>query len=358
MGVPAATPLRLHAAFVFERAPFLAAHASTIAETTDGLVAAWFAGTREGHGDVGIWVARQEHGRWLHPVEVADGRVIMRRRYPCWNPVLFQPTQGPLLLFYKVGPSPSRWWGMLITSEDGGRSWSEPRRLPASILGPIKNKPIQLPDGRILCPSSDERGRWRIHLEWADKTARTWRRGPPLNDGRSFAAIQPCLLTHAGGRLQMLCRTRQGSVGECWSEDGGESWTPLAATELPNPDSGIDAVTLASGQALLAYNHARSGRTPLNLALSDDGRRWSALAVLEDEPGEFSYPAAIQARDGTVHVTYTWNRRRIRHVSLCPADFTPVAIKHSLWPDDDGESTRAGGRRSAPTTPCGPALGH
>jgi predicted neuraminidase len=358
MGVPAATPLRLHAAFVFERAPFLAAHASTIAETTDGLVAAWFAGTREGHGDVGIWVARQEDGRWLHPVEVADGRVMLRRRYPCWNPVLFQPTQGPLFLFYKVGPSPSRWWGMLITSEDGGRSWSEPRRLPASILGPIKNKPIQLPDGRILCPSSDERGRWRIHLEWADKTARTWRRGPPLNDGRSFAAIQPCLLTHAGGRLQMLCRTRQGSVGECWSEDGGESWTPLAATELPNPDSGIDAVTLASGQALLAYNHARSGRTPLNLALSDDGRRWSALTVLEDEPGEFSYPAAIQARDGTVHVTYTWNRRRIRHVSLCPADFTPVAIKHSLWPDDDGESTRAGGRRSAPTTPCGPALGH
>ena len=321
--------------FIFEEAPFAAAHASTIAETSDGLVAAWFAGTREGQGDVGIWAARRESRGWLDPVEVADGRTKLRRRYPCWNPVLFQPRQGPLLLFYKVGPSPSRWWGVLITSEDGGRSWSEPRRLPAGILGPIKNKPIQLPDGRLLCPSSDEQRRWRIHLEWADETATRWRRGPPLNDGRSFAAIQPCLLPHADGRLRMLCRTRQGAVGECWSEDGGESWTPLAATELPNPDSGIDAVTLASGQALLVYNHSHSARTPLNIAVSDDGLRWSALAVLEDEPGEFSYPALIQGRDGTVHVTYTWNRRRIRYVALVSSEFTPAAMRHGLWPGGD-----------------------
>ena len=318
--------------FIFEEAPFAAAHASTIAETSDGLVAAWFAGTREGQGDVGIWVARRESRGWLDPIEVADGRMKSRRRYPCWNPVLFQPRQGPLLLFYKVGPSPSRWWGMLITSDDGGRSWSEPRRLPAGILGPIKNKPIQLPDGRLLCPSSDEQRRWRIHLEWADETATSWRRGPRLNDGRKFAAIQPCLLPHADGRLRMLCRTRQGAVGECWSEDGGESWTPLAATQLPNPDSGIDAVTLASGQALLVYNHSHSARTPLNIAISDDGVRWSALAVLEDEPGEFSYPALIQGRDGTVHVTYTWNRRRIRYVALVPSEFAAVAMRHGLWP--------------------------
>jgi predicted neuraminidase len=150
-----------------------------------------------------------------------------------------------------------------------------------------------------------------------------WRRGPLLNDGRSFAAIQPALLTHADDGSQILCRTRQGAVGECWSEDGGESWTPLTATELPNPDSGIDAVTLASGQALLVYNHSHSARTPLNMAISDDGRHWSALGVLEDEPGEFSYPAFIQDRDGTVHVTYTWNRRRIRHLALSPSDLAP-----------------------------------
>jgi predicted neuraminidase len=318
--------------FVFEHVSFLAAHASTIAETESGLIAAWFAGTREGHGDVGIWAARQEDGRWLPPVEVADGRVMLRRRFPCWNPVLFQPKRGPLLLFYKVGPSPSRWWGMLMTSADEGRTWSQPRRLPAGILGPIKNKPIQLADGRLLCPSSDEQGRWRIHLEWADETANTWRRGPPLNDGQSFAAIQPCLLVHSDGRLQILCRTRQGVIGECWSEDGGESWAPLRSAGLPNPDSGIDAVTLASGQALLVYNHSRAARTPLNVALSHDGRRWSAVTVLEDGPGEFSYPAVIERRNGRVEITYTWNRRRIRRASLSLGDSTHVAIEEGVWP--------------------------
>ena len=107
--------------------------------------------------------------------------------------------------------------------------------------------------------------------------------------------------------MQLLCRTRQGTIGECWSNDDGETWTPLAPTDLPNPDSGIDAVMLADGRALLVYNHSHTGRTPLNLAISDDGRSWSALAILENQPGEYSYPAIVQGAEGMVHVTYTWN---------------------------------------------------
>lgn len=318
---------------VFEHAPFPAAHASTLVETDGGLVAAWFAGTREGHGDVGIWVARRSDERWWPPAEVADGRVAFRRRFPCWNPVLFQPPAAPLLLFYKVGPSPSRWWGMVMTSDDGGRSWSLPRRLPDGIFGPIKNKPVLLPDGRLLCPSSDEQGRWRVHLEWTDPAAGSWRRGPPLNDGRTFAAIQPTLIPYPDGRMQLLCRTRQGAIGACWSADRGESWTAMAPTDLPNPDSGIDAVALADGRALLVYNHSQTARTPLNLAVSSDGEAWSAVATLEHQPGEYSYPAIIQAADGIVHVTYTWNRRRIRHVAVSPANFAPRPIEHGLWPE-------------------------
>ncbi|MBK8177268.1 MAG: exo-alpha-sialidase [Rhodospirillales bacterium] len=87
-----------------------------------------------GHRDVGIWVARKEGAHWVHPIEVADGRIAFRRRVPCWNPVLFQPRLGPLLLFYKLGPSPSRWWGMMATSTDGGRTWSDSRPLPRGIL--------------------------------------------------------------------------------------------------------------------------------------------------------------------------------------------------------------------------------
>src|SRR5947208_16965222 len=85
--------------FIFETAPFPECHASTIAETKGGLVAAWFGGTGEGHPDVGIWLSRHLADQWSAPVEVANGVESPTNRYPCWNPVLFPPRTWPLLLF-------------------------------------------------------------------------------------------------------------------------------------------------------------------------------------------------------------------------------------------------------------------
>jgi predicted neuraminidase len=169
--------------FIFETAPFPQCHASTIVETGGALVAAWFGGTREGNPDVGIWVSRHDGAIWSAPVQAADGTQPDGSRFPCWNPVLFQPRQGALLLFYKVGPSPDRWWGMLATSRDGGRNWSEGRRLPEGMLGPIKNKPVQLADGTLLCPSSSEHDGWRVHCERTVDLGKSWERTGPLNDG-------------------------------------------------------------------------------------------------------------------------------------------------------------------------------
>jgi len=304
--------------FVFEQAPFASAHASTIAETPKGLVAAWFSGPHEGHSEVGIWLARQEGGRWSHPVEVAQGVDRQDRRQPCWNPVLCQPKAGPLLLFYKVGESPRRWWGMMMRSADHGRSWTGPEALPEGILGPIKNKPVELAHGALLCPSSTEHRGWRCHLERTLDLGATWERPVALEAPWRFGAIQPCLLDWPDGRIQLLCRTREGVIGEAWSTDGGRVWTRLRPTALLNPDSGIDAVVLRDGRALLVCNAGRRARTPLNLALSMDGRRWRPSHVLEDGQGEFSYPAVIQGEDGRIHVTYTWHRRRIRYVSFLP----------------------------------------
>jgi predicted neuraminidase len=56
------------------------------------------------------------------------------------------------------------------------------------------------------------------------------------------------------------------------------------------------------------------------VAVSKDGLDWSPALELETEKGEFSYPAVIQARDGTIHITYTWNRKKIRHVEIAPGD--------------------------------------
>jgi predicted neuraminidase len=76
------------------------------------------------------------------------------------------------------------------------------------------------------------------------------------------------------------------------------------------------------GRHLLVYNHTAKGRSPLNLALSDDGVNWKGVLVLEDEPKkEFSYPAIIQTSDGLVHITYTWKRQKVKHVVIDPSKF-------------------------------------
>jgi predicted neuraminidase len=319
--------------FVYASAPYPECHASTIVEAAPGtLVAAWFGGTRERAPDVSIYVARKEGGRWSEPVMVADGVQQDGTRQPTWNPVLFQPRAGgPLFLFYKVGPSPREWWGMVTTSTDAGRTWGPPSRLPDGILGPIKNKPVVLADGAWLAPSSTEAqgDRWMVHFERSADAGRTWEKIGPVDASRTrLDAIQPSVLFHRDGALQALCRTRQGVVAQTWSRDGGRTWSPLAATELPNPNSGTDAITLADGRQLIVYNHsahrpespASGDRWPLDVAVSTDGLTWSRVLTLEREPlpSGYAYPAVIQASDGLVHVTYTWDRKRIKHVVIDP----------------------------------------
>ena len=319
--------------FIFLDAPFRSCHASTIAEGIHGLVAAWFGGKQEGDRSVGIWVSRYEQGRWTPPERVAVGWGPSGQRLPCWNPVLFQVPNGPLLLFYKVGPHPSSWWGMVKRSWDGGRTWSRARPLPKGILGPIKDKPILLSDGRLLCGSSTEDQGWRIHFEWTSDWGRVWVRTQPLNNPYQIAAIQPTfLILDPKGHIRALGRTRQRHIFVMDSTDGGITWGKIRLSALPNPNSGIDAVTLADGRHLLVYNHTSHGRSPLNVAVSEDGEHWMAALTLENRPGEYSYPAVIQTADGLVHITYTWRRIRIAHVVLDPRRFHLRPIRNGRWP--------------------------
>jgi predicted neuraminidase len=323
-------PAILSATLINAVAPYPECHASTIAEVSPGnLVAAWFGGTRERNPDVGIWFARNENGVWKNAVEVANGIQPSSPRLPTWNPVLFKAPNGPLMLFYKVGPSPSQWWGMVITSIDAGKTWSAPRRLPDGILGPVKNKPVVLPDGAWLSGSSTEGNRegWLVHFELSRDAGATWEKIGPVGKGPSFDAIQPSILFHAGGALQALCRTKQGVVAQTWSKDGGKTWSALTATGLPNPNSGTDAVTLADGRQLIVYNHSahranepKGNRYPLDMAISTDGLKWNHVLTLESDPAGsgYAYPAVIQAADGRVHVTYTFDRKKIKHVVLDP----------------------------------------
>lgn len=321
--------------FIFQEAPFQSCHASTLAEANSGLIAAWFGGTHEKHQDVEIWLSRKEKERWSDPVSVANG-IVNDKRYPCWNPVLFYSPQGILYLFYKVGPSPSEWWGMVKTSNDEGKSWSEGNRLPAGILGPIKNKPILISESQILCPSSTEHDGWKVHMEKYDLIRDIWHEPVKVHPESACNVIQPTIFNCPDGLLMALCRSQEGYVIRSSSDDLGDTWTLFKETILPNPNSGIDGVTLKDGRHLLVYNHSGipkgewgGNRFPLNVALSGDGQQWHASLILENEAGEYSYPAVIQTRDGKVHILYTWKRIKIKHVVLNPQSLPEKDI--GIW---------------------------
>jgi len=316
-------PGLLRSDFVYESAPFPSCHASTIVETKNGLLTAFFGGTHERHPDVCIYVSRHDGGRWSAPREVADGVQPDGSRLPTWNPVLFRPRGGPIMLFYKVGPKPSEWWGMVKTSDDEGQTWSDAKRLGDGLLGPIKNKPVQLESGEVIAPSSIETTSdgWHVYFERSSDNGRTFAAMPYVPQDPAIKAIQPSVLIHSQTKLQAIGRTRSQRLFQTWSSDSGNTWSRLELTELPNCNSGTDAVTLADGRHILVYNHSATEkvRVPLNVAMSRDGVEWESAAVLETEPpGQYSYPAVIQTSDGLVHVTYTWKRLRIKHVVLDP----------------------------------------
>lgn len=330
--------------FIFQSGDvsFPSCHASTIAETGEGLIAAWFGGKHEKAPDVGIWISRYTDDHWSHPVEVANGKQNENYRVPTWNPVLFN-TGKRLLLFYKAGPTPREWWGEVLNSEDNGHTWSQPERLPEGILGPVKDKPVLLQNGWLLSPSSTEDHGWQVHIELSGDLGKTWTKSLPLNDAEKVSLIQPTLLEHPGGKVQMLCRSKNNAIFTSWSDDRGLTWGPFISADLPNPNSGIDAVRLIEGGYLLVYNHiaCKEGehwgdRNLLNVAVSDDGSLWKAAVLLENDPdpdGEYSYPAVIQTNDGLVHITYTWNRKLIKHVVIDPAKIVTKEMENGKWPE-------------------------
>lgn len=314
--------------YKIKNAPTPQCHASTIAESGDIIIAAWFGGTEEKNKDVGIWVSRNVNDNWSAPHEVVNGVQEDGSRFPCWNPVLFQPKDGNLVLFYKVGPNPREWWGLYVTSNDNGESWSKPVRLPDGIYGPIKNKPVQLSNGDIVSPTSTEHDGWKVQIERSLDGGKSWSSSGDLNNPKEFGAIQPTILTHSRDTLQILCRTKNDVIAQSWSFDNGLTWSKMVSLGLPNPNSGIDAVTLKDGRYLLVYNPTGKNwgnRVPLTVAISNNGNTWKNVLELESvtnpetvEEEEYSYPSVIQTSDGLVHIVYTWNRKTVKYVVLDP----------------------------------------
>lgn len=301
--------------FIFkDQRPFPSCHASSVVLLEDGHpYVAWFGGTRESADDVAIWSSSKGVDGWSEPCKIADEEGV-----PLWNPVLFYARDGRLHLFYKVGATIPNWVTMSITSDDDARTWSAPKPLVEGDIGgrgPVKNKPVYVSNGAIVAPASIETPKaWDAFADISEDGGERWVRSAfvPI-DHKAFAgkgAIQPTLWESDLG-VHMLLRTTAGHIYRSDSTDGGHNWSQAYPTSLPNNNSGIDLTKLDNGLLALVYNPVRTQRTPLVIRLSDDnGQTWHHEWILEDEPGEYSYPAII-SEGNDILITYTWKRERI-----------------------------------------------
>jgi len=293
------------------------------------------------------------------------------------NPVAGRAEDGSLRLFY-VTVSMGGWAGSsitMMTSRDEGETWSEPRRLITSsfinISTLVKGAPFLYADGSMGLPVYHEFFSKFAELLHFDAAGRVIDKQRLSKAGQG--ALQPVMLVESPQRALVLTRysgpDNPHLARSIATEDGGQHWS-VGKTSLPNPDAALTGVALPDGRLLAVLNHQEHGRDSLSLMTSaDGGRHWKELRRLEEmrtvrdkkldehqclslvqgllqnsdahlaqapattlgeyldsakarvraEGGcgfEFSYPYLIQARNGDFHLTYTWNRVFIKHVTF------------------------------------------
>jgi predicted neuraminidase len=369
----------LHERFIFQ-SDRGHVHASSIVETPGGsLLAVWYengpanpayyfrGGDEDKSDDVRIAGARLKNGaaQWGEPFVISDtfgvsdnnpalGLDGEKRLWLIHATLLAVPARawGSALLQYKVStdyenPGAPRWTrsSVLVPKPDGldeavareaddlrrrtGRQSPQGVERARTMLDRLDDPfarrlgwmprvhPVALNDGGFLVPLANENFNIAAMAITRDG-GETWTFSRPVP---GMGVTQPSVVQLPDGNLLAFFRDASSThrIHRSESTDGGLSWSPVTPTSLPNPGGGIEAIALASGDLAMVYNDKESApRDRLAVSISSDrGQTWPWTRHLENTPGQrFDYPSIVQARDGSLHVTYSYNLKTIKHVAF------------------------------------------
>jgi predicted neuraminidase len=328
-------------------------HGSTITEDRNGtLYCVWYSGTKEKAADVKIYMSKKKKNEeeWSKPILIEKEGITSENPFAEdmedgeteetseGNPVIFaDPNSDRIWLFWATmrGAGDKSGWSACILkvkhSDDGGNTWTKPRVIRDMIGWMVRNKPIVLSNGDVLLPIMSEVGQaktmmYRITKDEFAKGSQICKIMDPMHfiDG---GVIQGSLAEIEPGKLLCYMRATSGcSIGNyiavSYSSDYGYSWTPIERnpSNIENPDSGVDLVKAQNGDLYLVCNPQADGRYRLSIFRSTDkGKNWQLFQDLENDASrksEFSYPAIIEGKDGSLHITYTNLRENIKYVMI------------------------------------------
>jgi len=322
-------------------------HASCIVECPNGdLRAVWYENGRElpppyyserrdKSDDVRIGGSRKPIGAdsWEKPFVMSDTFGVSNN-----NPCMAIDRRGHLWLVHATLLGVPRWtWGSALLrykissryDRPGPPIWDRENILVPRIAeleemasegNPLSSRlgwmprahPLIRSDGAVVIPLANENF-YIAAMAITQDSGETWTFSKPV-PGRGV--IQPTLVEFPDGTITAFFRTSGGRIRRSDSLDGGITWSQMREIDLIHPGSGLEAILLRNGHLLMIYNDKEDARDRLAVSISTDrGRTWRWTRHLEDTPGErFDYPSIIQARDDTLHATYTYNLRTIKHV--------------------------------------------
>ncbi|MBS1791864.1 MAG: exo-alpha-sialidase [Acidobacteria bacterium] len=199
--------------------------------------------------------------------------------------------------------------------------------------------PFVLNNQRLIVPLYSDGFSFSL-MAITDDWGATWKTSTPLVGGGN---IQPSIVKRKDGSLYTLMRDNGPApkrLHQSESRDNGMTWSPVTDSHLPNPGSGAEVIGLRNGHWALIYNDTERSRNSLAISISDDeGKTWKWTRHLELDPpgpeaGSFSYPSIIQARDGSLHASYSYHLNRKDLEKDAEGNSRRKAIKHAHFNEE------------------------